>query len=239
MNSTATIDNAHDYALSSDLAKLCLPQEFRDSNRRLAWVNSICFLFLLVGLIGVKPPRIVERPIKPPLDIVPVVFTPPPEQPKTEPDQKPEPTEQPQTTMADMPQIATVVAADSANVAFAVPVKGPVTLVPARYAPPPPAVLPSSAPKPRIFIPGHGEGGTFPWPSGQDYPREALMQRAQGTVTLSTVVDTNGVPIQVDIKTSSGHYSLDRASAQWVKEHWRWLPGETRYYYVPFVWQLQ
>ncbi len=239
MNSTATVENLHEYTLSSDLAKLCLPQEFRDTNRRLAWVNSVCLLFLIIGLIGVKPPKIVERPIKPPVEIVPVVFTPPPEQPKPEPNEQPPPTEQPPTTSMDTPTVATVVAASDANVAFAVPVKGPVIQVPARYAPPPPAVLPSGVPKPSIFIPGHGEGGSFPWPTGADYPREAVAQRAQGTVTLNVVVDPNGAPIKVEVKDSSGHYALDRASALWVKEHWRWLPGETRYYYVPFVWQLQ
>ncbi len=240
MNSTATVENLRQYTLSSDLAKLCLPQEYRDTNRRLAWVDSICLLFLIIGLVGIKTPKIVERPVKPPVEIVPVVFTPPPEQPKPEQTEKPEPTEQPPTTPTDMPQVPTVVAADSPNIRFSVPVQGVTIQVPARFAPPPPAILPS-APKPKLFIPGTsgGEGGTFPWPTGADYPREALSQRAQGTVMLNVVVDPNGVPIKVEVKDSSGHYSLDRASAQWIKDRWRWLPGETRYFYVPFVWQLQ
>src|SRR5438309_11241499 len=72
------------YALSSDLAKLSLPAAYRDQYRVLAWVNSICFLFLLVGLIGLKTPRIVVRPLSQLQEIVPVVFTPPEEQPKPE-----------------------------------------------------------------------------------------------------------------------------------------------------------
>src|SRR2546423_15471782 len=80
--------NAPNYALSSDLARLCLPSEYRDSNRALAWVDSICFAFLLVGLVGLKAPRVVVRPLSAPQDIVPVVFTPPEEQPKVQPEVK-------------------------------------------------------------------------------------------------------------------------------------------------------
>jgi TonB family protein len=141
--------------------------------------------------------------------------------------------------MVDTPVVATVVAADASQVAFAVPVIGPVTTMPARFAPPPPAQLPKAPPKPTTFVPGHGEGGSFPWPSGGDYPREALEKRAQGKVMLYVVVDPNGVPSTVEVKDGSGYYVLDRASAQWVKNKWRWLPGETRLFYVPFVWQLQ
>jgi len=53
------------------------------------------------------------------------------------------------------------------------------------------------------------------------------------------VVDQNGIPTQVDVKDSSRHYVLDRYAQQWVKTHWRWLPGETRYFYVPFQFNLQ
>ena len=91
--------------------------------------------------------------------------------------------------------------------------------------------------QPRTFVPGKGEGGTFPWPTS--YPREAMEQRLQGTVMLYVVVDQNGIPTQVDIKESSRHYVLDRYAQQWVKTHWRWLPGETRYFYVPFQFNLQ
>ncbi len=240
MEASTTLQSAHEYALSDDLARLCLPQEYKDSNRKLAWVNSVCCLFLLIGISGLKPPKIVVKPLSEQVDIVPVVFTPPDEPPPAQ--------EQPQTdepppnsdALVDTPVVATVVAADASQVAFAVPVIGPVTTMPARFAPPPPAQLPKAPPKPTTFVPGQGgEGGTFPWPGGRDYPREALEQRAQGKVMLYVVVDPSGVPSTVEVKDGSGYYSLDRASVQWVKNKWRWLPGETRLFYVPFVWQLQ
>ena len=230
-------EGAGGYQLSDGLARLCLPSEFKDSYRTVAWVDSICFLFLVIGLIGLRPPKIVEKPITPPQEVVPVIFTPPEEQPKPQPQIKPP--DEPQETQeapTEVPPIPTVVAANTPNVAFAVPVEGPVALAPmSRAAPPPP--ITQGPPQPKRFVPGQGEGGSFPWPTS--YPREALEQRLQGTVMLYVVVDPKGVPVQVDIKDSSRHYVLDRFALQWVKSHWRWLPGETRYYYVPFQFNLQ
>ncbi len=40
------------YVLRDDLARLCLPAAQRDPDRQLAWVNSICLLFLLIGILG-------------------------------------------------------------------------------------------------------------------------------------------------------------------------------------------
>jgi hypothetical protein len=56
MANAPSAGGSHDYALSSDLARLSLPAEYVDSYRNLAWTNSICFLFLVIGLIGLKAP---------------------------------------------------------------------------------------------------------------------------------------------------------------------------------------
>ena len=40
------------YELKDDLARLCLPSASRDVNLKLAWVNSVCILFLLIGIAG-------------------------------------------------------------------------------------------------------------------------------------------------------------------------------------------
>src|SRR5439155_255135 len=50
--------NAPGYALHSDLAQFCLPAANRDVNRILAYVNSICSLFLAIGLAGINPPAL-------------------------------------------------------------------------------------------------------------------------------------------------------------------------------------
>src|SRR5690349_22221356 len=116
---------AHNYALSSDLAKLSLPAEFVDSYRNLAWTNSICFLFLVIGLIGLKAPKVIHKPLIEVSETAPVIFTPPEDQPKPEPEVQPdEPA--PQDAPVETPQVVTVAAAADAQVAFAVPVQGAV-----------------------------------------------------------------------------------------------------------------
>ena len=237
-SSVVGASGVHSYALASDLAKLSLPSEYRDECRTLAWVNSICFLFLLIGLVGIKAPEIIHKAIVEVQEQAPVVFIPPEEQPKVQQEVKEE-EPPPQETAIETPQVMTVVAAaDAPNIAFAVPVQGAVAVAKeARFAtPPPPANAPPPA-QPKTFIPGQGDAGTFPWP--KTYPREAMAERAQGTVTLFVVVETNGVPTKVELKTTSGHSVLDRFASQWVKDKWRWMPRPERQYYVPFQFKLQ
>src|SRR5690349_13402800 len=105
------METSRKYTLSSDLAKLCLPDVSRDTNRRLTWVNSICFLFLAVGVLGLKAPRVIEKPRREVQDIVPVVFLPPEEPPKVEPSPVPDQPEQTSDAI-DTPQVVTVVAAN-------------------------------------------------------------------------------------------------------------------------------
>src|SRR5258706_14997138 len=178
-SSPVSLAGSHDYQLSDGLARLCLPSEFKDSYRRLAWVDSVCFLFLVIGLIGLRAPKIIETPLTQPPENVPVVFTPPEEQPKPQQVvQEEQPPEEQQQTV-ETPQIPTVVAANAPNVAFAVPVEGAVVLAPVNRAPPPPIVTKPSPAQPKTFVRGKGEGGSFPEPT---YPREAMEQRLQGTV---------------------------------------------------------
>jgi protein TonB len=224
--------------LTSELAKLCLPAASRDPNRKLAYINSICAFFLMVGLVGVKMPEPYVRPIPEPVEIVPVVFTPPDQpMPTTQEEQLDElPEDLPEPSL-DAPVVATVVAADPSAVAFAVPVHGPVILAPARFAAPPPRVTrPPPAPAPTRFVPTGKEAGSFPWPRA--YPRQALLERQQGTVMLLVQVGEDGRPSSVTIHESSGFGTLDRHALEWVRDNWRWPPGPPRAYYVPFVYQL-
>ena len=235
--STASIAaGARQYALSSDLARLCLPAEFKDSNRRLAWANSICFLFLVIGLVGLKAPRVIQRPLSEMTEIVPVIFTPPEEQPKPPEELKPDEVE-PEDKPLETPQIATVVAVqNSPAVAFSVPVEGAVTTVrDARYAtaPPPGNRVPATPVK---FNPNAAEGGNYPPPS---YPGVALRNRYQGTVIIELLVDPSGAVTSVKVQKTSGFTVLDDAALQVVKNRWRFPPGPPRYYYWPCTFQLQ
>jgi len=67
----------------------------------------------------------------------------------------------------------------------------------------------------------------------------AAQRREEGTAMLYVIVDEQGAPQTVEIRDSSGSSVLDRFSQDWVKAHWRWQPGEKRYYLVPFTFQLK
>jgi len=224
------------YHLSDELARLCLPQEYKDSNRTLAWVNSICFLFLVVGLIGLKPPKVIQKPLTEVVEAVPVVFTQPEEQPKAEPEIKPD-EEQPQDTPTEAPQVVTVVAAaDPSSVAFAVPVQGAVAVAQeARLATPPPPVN-QAPPRAVQFNPGTAGGGSFPDPR---YPAVALRNHYQGTVVVEFTVDAAGGLTSVRLQKSSGVPALDEEALDTVKNRWRFAPGKPGYFYKPFTFQLQ
>lgn len=225
------------HSLHSELAKLCLPSATRDENRKLAWANSICFLFILIGVIGLKPRKIVPKTIEEQVEIVPVVYTPPVEPPKVEPEPQVQEPDKNEEVNVETPQVATVVAADPSAVTFAVPVDGPVVFAPAKFAaaPPPNPPKPPSKPKPTVFN-ASGSQGVFPDPP---YPSLALRRHYEGKVVLYVIVDPAGTPSSVDLKESSGYPILDSHSTDWVKARWRWAPGETRYYFVPFVYQIK
>src|SRR5437762_12915966 len=90
--------SATGYALHSDLAQFCLPAANRDANRKLAYVNSICSLFLAIGLAGINPPVLEQKVPEPVEQFVPVEIVQPPEPPKTEPQpQELDPQPQPDT----------------------------------------------------------------------------------------------------------------------------------------------
>jgi TonB family protein len=227
------------YQLSDDLARLCLPQEYRDSYRTLAWVNSICFLFLLIGLVGLKPPPVVVRPLAEVTDVVPVVFTPPEEPPKTEPEIKQEePDEQPSSTPTEAPQVAAVVAAaDSPAVAFAVPVPGAVAIAPmAHLATPPPPVI-KSTPKPQQFNPhAAGTEGSYPDP---EYPSMAVRNHYQGTAVLDIMVNAEGEITSVKVHKTSGFTMLDEAAMNVVNKRWRFPAGGERWLQWACTFRLQ
>lgn len=227
------------YQLSDDLARLCLPQEFKDSYRNLAWVNSICALFLIIGVVGLKAPRVITKPLSEISEPVPVVLVQPEEQPKPVPQ---ETTEEPETTTdqpVETPQVVTVVApANAANVAFAVPVQGAVAVASqVRYATPPPPInsQQQSAPKVTRFNPATSDGGYYPAPA---YPAAALRNRYQGTVNITFTVDEMGKVLDAKVDKTSGFTMLDNAALEAVGR-WRFPPGPLRLYEWPCVFKMQ
>lgn len=235
-----TMVATHNYVLTSDLAKLSLPQTFRDANKKVAWVDSICLLFVIIGLIGLKQQPIIQKQLSEVAEVVPVIFTPPEEQPDTQPQPKPDDAEPPpQDQITDQPVIATVAVPNSPAVAFAVPVKGPVMVASeVRFASAPPVQQRQQVapPKPTTFNPRAATGGRYPDPP---YPRVELLARHEGKIMLYVIVDPAGRPSSVTVRDSSGWPTLDRTAADWVKNNWQWVPGEIRYYLVPIIYQIR
>ena len=227
------------YQLSDDLARLCLPQEYKDSYRNLAWVNSICALFLLIGLVGLKAPRVIVRPLSELNEPVPVIWTPPEEQPKPVTETQPDQTEpQPTDTPTEAPQVVTVVAAaDPSAVAFAVPVPGAVSVAPmAHLATPPPPVIKAPPAKPTQFNPHAGGEGVFPDP---EYPAMALRNHYQGVAIIEIMVEETGAISSVKVFKSSGFTALDEAAMQVVQRRWRFPPGPNRWLSWQCTFKLQ
>jgi TonB family protein len=227
----------------SDLTQLCLPPAFHDANRKLAWANSICLLFLLVGLAGWKTPRSPARPPARRADSVPVFLAPPEPAPKLRaPERKapatPAPAASDDAAVAS-PAVTAVVAADAELVPFAVPVAGPAPVVPVRLAPteaPPHGTAPALRPTP--FVPSEADWGGHPRP---DYPALALQRGYQGRVVLEIVVQPSGEVASVRVAESSGYQILDDTAREHVRRHLRLRqpPGETRLHTVAIVFQLR
>jgi len=240
MDSSSSTVAPHVFHVASDLSQLCLPQEYKDANRRLAWTNSICCLFLLIGFVGLKAPAVHIRPLPEVVDIVPVVIVPPEDTPPPKPTEQPPEPEPAADVSPETPVVATVVAADAKAVAFAVPVEGPVVLVPARFAAPPPQVLkPPPKTKPVALQPVEEDwGGSSNQP---EYPALALRNGYQGTVSLEITFDPAGAVQSAKVLKSSGYSVLDNAALDKVKKSLRLrvAPGEIRICLKDFTFHLR
>jgi TonB family protein len=204
------------YQLKSDLARVCLPAPDRSAQRRLAWVNSICIFFLIIGVTGARtrlpvvgrPPPI-EQPV--PVVVEPMAAPPPTVQPK-----EVEPQNQDEKQIA--PQVVAVTL-NTPAVDFSVPTVGNL-VVPMAAAPAPPAVelKPTvQAVKGPAEAENTGVSGDRPKP---DYPPLAEQMGQTGIVTVNFTVDDVGKVISISVKESSGHVLLDQGAVKWIKGHW-------------------
>jgi hypothetical protein len=235
---------AASYALTSDLAAFCLPAAGRDPNRKYAYACSVFSAVVLVGAIGiVRVERLVIKELPPVQEAMQV------EIPQTEQPAPPTPDDQPKDfnpspeTVAEAPPMPVIVAAADANVPFAIPTFGNVTvtgLVARASAPPPmsfvpkPPPAPAQKPEPAVFKRASRPRGSFPEPP---FPTGMLRSGQTVDLTLTVEVAETGSPEKVEVAASSGIYELDRKVAQHVKSRWHWEPGQARLWTVPFGFQ--
>jgi len=198
------------YQLHDELARLCLPESNRDASRTLAWTNSICILFLVIGLAGARSASPFAEPAPKMEEAVPFVVEPlqPPPTPEV---QKVRPTEP--NPSAAPPVVAITINTPAIN--FSVPTIGNLVVPNAIAQAPAPAQLRG---KPTVLnISSTGENGDRPQPP---YPPIALSENEQGSVTVAMTVDASGAITQITLKESSGYPILDRATLEFIKRHW-------------------
>ncbi len=208
--------NTPHYELKNELARLCLPSARRDANAKLAWTNSICLLFLVIGIAGARHGIIVIQPAPPLEEALPVVV-----EPVTLPPQATVQRSQATESENNPPASVAVVVPQMPNISFSVPTMGSL-VVPANLAAAPP-LEPLRAKSEVGSVTSTGGGGERPEPP---YPKIAQQTGEQGTVTLLLAGDETGNVLSVEVAESSGFPVLDRATADFVKRHWR-LPVET------------
>ncbi len=201
------------YELKDELARLCLPAAHRDPNQKLAWVNSICIVFLIIGLAGVRRGLIDIKPAPPLEQAVPVIV-----EPVTLPPQATEQREKPEENKNEAPRVNVVIPSSPA-VNFSVPTIGSL-VVPANLAVAPP-LEPLRTAAQISSLNDTGAGGDRPQPS---YPLIARQIGEQGTVVILLTGDVAGNIVSMEVKESSGFPVLDRATVDFIKRHWR-LPA--------------
>ena len=218
------MDASQKYAgcgVKSELARFCLPGAKRDPNRKLAWVNSICILFLLIGIVGSRPPVINIKTPSPIEEVIPTIIEPlPPPPTRIEARQNPEPTEQPKP---EAPAVV-VVTPETPAIDFSIPTIGALVVPNAIAAAPPANPLNPVTPvrNQPTSISDTGKGGDRPQPG---YPKIALDLGQQGTVLLTISVDERGIITNIEVLESSGSPVLDRSALDFVKRHWILPPG--------------
>lgn len=223
----ATSQKPLPYALKGDLARYCLPSVDRDGSLKLAWVNSLCLLFLLVGIVGARRGVISLKTLPPIRQAVPVVII-----PVTPPPQKAAPRKKEESQLQNTSPRVYVALPNTPSVNFSVPAIGTIVTSSAL------ASAPAIEAQPQVAsVSNTGTGGDRPQPP---YPQLALQNGEQGTVVLLLKTDATGNIISVDLKKSCGFSFLDEATVAFVKNHWR-LPvnAGTQLFQTSITYQLQ
>jgi TonB family protein len=217
------------YELKNELARFSLSSANRDENLRLAWVNSICVLFLIIGLAGARRGIISIKSVPPIREVVPIVVMPQTLPPQAVPQKREQPQEH-----NEQPRV--VVALPSApNINFSVPTIGTIASSAALATAPP--LNPQETASQIVSVANTGSGGERPEPP---YPQLAMQNGEQGTVILLLTEDALGSIASVEVKQSCGFPFLDQATVEFIKNHWH-LPTNvgTRLFQTSITYKLQ
>lgn len=202
--------------LKDELARHCLPAANRDPNRKLAWMNSICILFLLIGILGSAPATVSIKPVPSIEEISPVALETPPPPQIVRPDENPNQNQEPSP---ETPNVVVVVP-NAPNINFSVPTIGNLVAPSAMAQAPPLNPMQYVAPvqmNQLARISNTGASGSRPAPP---YPEIAQNAGEQGTVILQMTATPDGHVASLQIIHSSGYPVLDRATEDFIRRHW-------------------
>lgn len=220
----------------NDLPRFCLEMDPAESRRTLAWVNSICAIYLVIGIIGLRPPPLdITRQAATPEEAVPTVI-----EPLVSAVAQISPDSSPEMNDKAPDEAGVAVTIDSPDISFSVPTVGNI-LVSANMAQPPPAhpmqAVASINAAHIEFINVTGMGGSRSPPL---YPRESVLRNETGTVTILIEVEDSGRISSVAVKESSGFPMLDRAAVMHAQRAWFFPPAKgQRMFECPIIFQLQ
>ena len=63
--------------MNRDLSQFCLEPDPAESNQALAWVNAICFIYLVIGVLSLKPVApVIHRAASAALEAAPTIIEP-------------------------------------------------------------------------------------------------------------------------------------------------------------------
>lgn len=198
--------------LKSELARLCLPVAARDPDRKLAWMNSICLLFLAIGLLG-RPAGVHIAPPPPTQEVVPAIIEPVCLPPPQSHESKQEQIEE--HDKRDAGQV--VVTPDSPDIHFSVPTIGNLIAPAALSAAPPLTPMNPPSQSGTLSLENTGSGGERPQPP---YPPLARERGQQGSVVLLLTADSAGRITAIELKESSGYPILDRSAIEFIRGRW-------------------
>ncbi len=167
-----------------------------------------------------------------------VLVEPLPPPPQAQPEQLNQ--EQTNEETPDTPQVV-VVTPDAPTINFAVPTIGNLVVPNAIAKAPPLAPLKPAAPlrvQPTLLnLNSTGSGGERPQPP---YPKIALDQGQQGSVTLRMAVDEAGLIKTIEVAQTSGFPVLDRSALEFVKRRWTVPSGKgARIYEATIIYKIQ
>ena len=223
--------------LTFELSRAGLRAAVADPDRTLAWVNSICLLFLAIGIAGSSPARIELKALPPTEEVNAAILEPLPPPPQSPADQQTQERQNDQEP-PDSPQVV-VVTPEAPSINFAVPTIGNLVVANALAQAPPLAPLRSVEPIHRLptVLNTTGAAGERPQPP---YPRIALDQGQHGSVTLRMTVDEAGLIKTIEVALSSGFPVLDHSAQDFVKRHWTVPSGKgTRNYEATITYKIQ